>query len=221
MIELLNYQYDTASSVHSVSLPLLAFTLGALLSESLSDQNLGIIFPHIARQALAGLAYLHAQGIAHRDINPKNIMFDWSGVLVFIDFSTAYAPQIYTTGEDEQHMVCQVGTGYAHQIMLKSQLIDSPYRAPELLFGVEKYDAPSIDIWAIGTVLAEFFLPQTDTIDIIDDFGPLEMDSFRTGVNRRGTLYDATFGDIGVAASIFRVRGSPRYSWPVSHSLPL
>ena len=32
-----------------------------------------------------------------------------------------------------------------------------PYRAPELLFGVRKYDATACDLWALGATFAEFF----------------------------------------------------------------
>lgn len=53
------------------------------------------------------------------------------------------------------------------------------------------------------------------------DENPLDdsFDQSRPG-EKRLTLFDATFGDIGLAASIFRVRGSPRYSWPVSIEWP-
>jgi serine/threonine protein kinase len=63
---------------------------------------------------------MHDQGIAHRDINPRNIMIDWDGTVNFIDFGLAW------TGGDQQEqgegekawyetkedMICDVGTGY-------------------------------------------------------------------------------------------------------------
>jgi protein-serine/threonine kinase len=33
------------------------------------------------KQMLAGVAYLHGQGVAHRDIKPENLLFDLSGHL--------------------------------------------------------------------------------------------------------------------------------------------
>lgn len=33
------------------------------------------------RQMLAGVAYLHSQGVAHRDIKPENLFFDGKGHL--------------------------------------------------------------------------------------------------------------------------------------------
>lgn len=101
------------------------------------------------------------------------------------------------------------------------------YRAPELLFGSRTYDALAIDLWAIGAVLAEMFeirLPtDTDGDSGSDsesncDQDPLEK---REAPSRR-TLFDSTYGDLGLAASIFRLRGTPTTeTWPVRPSYPL
>jgi serine/threonine protein kinase len=42
-----------------------------------------------ASQLLEALSYVHASGIVHRDINPKNIMLCGGGTVKLIDFGTA------------------------------------------------------------------------------------------------------------------------------------
>ena len=86
------------------------------------------------------------------------------------------------------------------------------------------YDPIAIDLWALGTVIAEFFLdpvPEriTDStydpdgiVDPLESSGPTETRKS----TMRPTLFDCTYGDIGLAASIFRLRGSPTsITWPV------
>jgi serine/threonine protein kinase len=194
---LLEYDFDPESSLHRISLPLLAFTLADLVA-TVSAQDARVIARSVAYQASSALTYLHERDIAHRDVNPKNIMFDWDGVLKLVDFSTAFAPSVCHTGEQADEMVCQVGTGCVHvstwpcdSLVLHRELTFSSYRAPELLFGTYSYRAPALDLWGLGACLA----------DIFRGLGP---------------LFDASFGDIGLSASIFRIRGHPSLSWPAS-----
>lgn len=111
------------------------------------------------------------------------------------------------------------GVGQARDVHLS--LTASVYRAPELLFGPARYDPSKIDLWALGCVLAEFLLlPVSGEKDHAEDmFDPLEdesdVDLPERSVQTRATLFTASFGDIGLAASIFRIRGSPQYTWPV------
>ena len=102
------YTYDPSTSLHRISLPLLSATLAEVV---IPAQHLAVTLKSIALQCLDGLAYLHALNIGHRDINPKNIMFDWQGTIKLVDFSTAFAPGLCATSEQHGQMVCQVGTG--------------------------------------------------------------------------------------------------------------
>lgn len=44
----------------------------------------------VAADLLSGLAYLHQQGVAHRDVKPDNLVVGWDGVLRLVDFGTAW-----------------------------------------------------------------------------------------------------------------------------------
>lgn len=107
-----------------------------------------------------------------------------------------------------------------------------PYRAPELLFGARKYDATACDLWALGATFAEFFttLHRRPLSNDFDDDSDAEergdptkaylFDDLPTPWSRfeweRYSLFDGSRGDIGLAWSIFRTRGSPTQEiWPV------
>lgn len=118
-----------------------------------------------------------------------------------------------------------------------SASVDRPYRAPELLFGPKTYDAFAADMWSLGATFAEFFRPLKEQLDDMDDWDDecdegVEDDqqhevspfvllrsslSARITSWRRLPLFDADRGDIGLAWSIFKVRGTPNErNWPVN-----
>jgi serine/threonine protein kinase len=82
----------------------------------------------VARQMLSALSYMKEQGLAHRDINPANIMLS-EGHATLIDFQTAVSLSPAPSGP--------AGT--------------APYQAPEMLL-FSGYDA-KVDVWALGLVL--------------------------------------------------------------------
>lgn len=91
-----------------------------------------------AYQMFRALVYLSAQGIAHRDIKPQNILVDpLTCALKFCDFGSA---KKLVKGEPNISYICS-----------------RYYRAPELIFGCVDYTT-DIDTWSIGCVLAEMFL---------------------------------------------------------------
>lgn len=105
------------------------------------------------------------------------------------------------------------------------------YRAPELLFSATMYDPFALDIWALGVIITDCLAPafstESESADMSDgsdcdsDSDPLEdkthsFDGANVPTTRKG-LFDDTFGDLGLAGSIFRVLGSPsEENWPVS-----
>lgn len=91
-------------------------------------------------QVFRSLAYLHSQGVCHRDIKPQNLLLDpESGVLKLCDFGSA---KQLVKGEPNVSYICS-----------------RYYRAPELIFGATDYTT-QIDVWSAGCVLAELLLGQ-------------------------------------------------------------
>jgi serine/threonine protein kinase len=239
-------------------MPFMPFTLADLLSVPTFSPILDSDVPHdaesilgftlvtksIIHQILSGVAYLHSpeRRIAHRDIKPRNILLDTLGVAVLIDFGVAYSPTAAPRDvwpEPEGKMYFEVGSGYVQRFPISNAprrgpvvVLFRPYRAPELLFGVRKYDATACDLWALGTTIAEFFTTlhrrplssdfddDSDTEERGDPTKAYLSDELPEPWSRteweRYSLFDGSRGDIGLAWSIFRTRGSPtQETWPV------
>jgi len=81
---------------------------------------------------------MHRNRIVHRDIKPENLLLSASGLLKVCDF------------------------GFARELSSEKNFLYTDYvstrwyRAPELLVGDAAYDE-SVDIWAVGCILAELF----------------------------------------------------------------
>lgn len=92
----------------------------------------------IFKQVLEGLAYLHKQGIMHRDIKCSNILVNSSGIAKLADFgmSTQFVPMSLQDG--------------------KRPVATLWYRAPEVLVGEDYSEA--IDVWSLGCVVGELIL---------------------------------------------------------------
>jgi glycogen synthase kinase 3 beta len=115
-------------------------------------------------QLFRSLAYIHSQGICHRDIKPQNLLLDPNtGILKLCDFGSA---KILIENEPNVSYICS-----------------RYYRAPELIFGATNYTTkigtysffiPQIfvyyhltcvflsllDVWSTGCVMAELMLGQ-------------------------------------------------------------
>jgi len=90
---------------------------------------------------LLAVYYLHSANILHRDLKPSNILVDTSSRLKIADFGLSR---------------CMVDFKFKND-MSTSQVASLYYKAPELILGC-KQGSPSIDMWSVGCIFAEFYL---------------------------------------------------------------
>ncbi|KAM6353225.1 LOW QUALITY PROTEIN: cyclin-dependent kinase 10 [Alca torda] len=106
----------------------------------------------IILQVLKGLQYLHENYVIHRDLKVSNLLMTDKGCVKIADFGLARS-----YGMPPKPMTPKVVTLW--------------YRAPELLLGMTT-QTTSIDMWAMGCILAELLakplLPGTSEIHQID-----------------------------------------------------
>lgn len=96
----------------------------------------------MAYQTLWGLAYLHHEGVLHRDVKPANILVNSLGQVKLTDFGICTGRRRPADeGRAEVDVMCETVTGTAR------------YMSPERLRR-ERYGAPS-DVWSAGLVFVE------------------------------------------------------------------
>jgi len=89
-------------------------------------------------QIARSLAYIHSQGVCHRDIKPQNLLLNTrTHEAKLCDFGSA---KILVKGEANVAYICS-----------------RYYRAPELVFEATEY-TNAIDVWSMGCVMAELLL---------------------------------------------------------------
>ncbi|VVT54929.1 uncharacterized protein SAPINGB_P004333 [Magnusiomyces paraingens] len=220
-------------------LPLLEYTLGAVLaahrkpvvglwgSESSSSSSSASLVSgwknrlpgdfalDILQGLFSGLAYIHSQGIIHRDIKPDNLLFiatdrnasggggvdssnsssEWPRVVI-ADFGIAWTPPDNHGKEPAQNKVTDVGTGV--------------FRSPQLLFGQASYGF-DVDVWAAACVGAQLY-----SIDGLPLFANREESDGGSGGGGGGEYRS----DLALIACIFETLGAPTAdSWPEGQTI--
>ncbi|KAK4705909.1 hypothetical protein P7C70_g297, partial [Phenoliferia sp. Uapishka_3] len=92
-----------------------------------------------SKQLLQGTAYLHQNGILHRDMKAANLLINNEGTLMIADFGLARSIHKAELGRDYTNCV-----------------VTRWYRPPELLLGERKYHTP-VDMWGVGCVMVEMY----------------------------------------------------------------
>ncbi|KAH7886362.1 kinase-like protein [Phlebopus sp. FC_14] len=244
---------DLLSSPTFSPLPLISFSFSSFSSTPPTprEQSFLLLAKSIQFQILSGIAYLHqTTHIAHRDIKPSNVRLTDAGCVQIVDFGVAM--RVVGDEEEEEGGEEERGDMWAEtRGRMYFQVSTGAYRAPELLFGPQTYDAFAIDSWSLGAMFAEFFTPlrlvSGEDEDEDEYEGRITSDSDSTSNSdedsnpqiapfiipptvrptdprarwTRDSLFDGERGEIGLAWSIFKIRGSPDESrWPSFNDLP-
>lgn len=106
------------------------------------------------KQICHGVSFLHALGIAHRDLKLDNCVVDARGVLKLIDFGLAF--QFQKEVDPAAATSLDVLLGDNQKLIYARGIVGlDPYLAPEVFQFVhaEGYDARLADVWLIAIIL--------------------------------------------------------------------
>lgn len=137
-------------------------SLGGLLESPNANALTKAHKAHIAHDLLTAVAFLHANGICHRDIKTDNVLLTyandennsqteptWRAVLT--DFSLA-KPMDYSIYKNSSFSHEQPEEEPRHTATIGTML----YNAPEVVDATEEYyDPRAVDMWSTGVVLLE------------------------------------------------------------------
>ncbi|PVG00969.1 kinase-like protein [Serendipita vermifera] len=260
IVELKSAFLDAVNGVYELRMPFIELPLGLLLNHPcFSTHPMPIEFQHmrspfklssmsrvheevsrsIVFQIIGGVHFLHSrdQPVAHRDINPGNVLLTRSGLVKLIDFGVSWNPRLGKFAIVGEANCGDVYDWVEAEHDMCSQLATGPFRAPELMYSPKVYDAYATDLWSLGVTIALFFAPLH--LEVEDDLDSISSKSESQGEDiesaivpgykfspsgnltssqltwKREPLFDANRGEIGLLWSIFRVLGTPtKESWP-------
>ncbi|KAF4973790.1 hypothetical protein FZEAL_9237 [Fusarium zealandicum] len=104
------------------------------------------------KQLIQGVAYLHANGIAHRDIKLENLLITKDSKLKITDFGVSEVFSGTHPGIREAGGQCGQNMG---EVRLCSPGIcgSEPYIAPEVLAKKNSYDPRALDVWSSAIIM--------------------------------------------------------------------
>lgn len=106
----------------------------------------------LTRQTLGGLAYLHSEGILHRDLKADNILLDLDGTCKISDFGISKRSANPYHNDITNSMQGSVFWMAPEVIRAQSQALTSD----DGLMSTQGYSA-KVDIWSLGCVVLEMF----------------------------------------------------------------
>eukprot|EP00744_Colponema_vietnamica_P003776 GILI01005730.1.p1 GENE.GILI01005730.1~~GILI01005730.1.p1 ORF type:complete len:580 (-),score=124.90 GILI01005730.1:213-1952(-) len=94
----------------------------------------------LTTQLLSGLAKMASVGSAHRDLSSGNVLYD---------------------PNTNRASICDFGLSRANMnsdLAQTTNVVTAPYRSPELLLLVNKYDGQKVDVWSVGILMMEMLI---------------------------------------------------------------
>ncbi|KAG6814044.1 hypothetical protein H0H92_003894 [Tricholoma furcatifolium] len=134
-------------------------SLAALLEHGrIEDENIIQVY---TMQMLEGLAYLHKEGVLHRDIKPDNILLDHLGVIKFVDFGAAKILAKNQKTLQRSRRLPDIaptvnGMPTSNGLAMNNSLTGTPmYMSPEVIKNDKRGRKGAMDIWSLGCVVLE------------------------------------------------------------------
>ncbi|KAF8148644.1 CAMK/CAMKL/CHK1 protein kinase [Crassisporium funariophilum] len=119
---------------------------GDLFDKIAPDVGVGEdIANHYFKDLIAGMHYIHSQGVCHRDLKPENLLLDAAGKLKVSDFGLSAVFRLKESGKMRT---------------LSERCGSLPYVAPELNSDAPYYAEP-IDVWGVGVILFTLLVGNT------------------------------------------------------------
>lgn len=131
------YQFDVCNNVPYVVLPYCPESTVSFIGQQVDETTIWCLIRDVA----SGLAYLHKEGVVHRNIKPDNILMDEQGRFLIADYDIS--DKLY---DELQH------SKWGDEAYSR---VGAPCYEPPEMFKVGGTKVNASDIWALGALLYE------------------------------------------------------------------